>query len=351
MPKVPPNTKYKKKYKEEELSLAVAAIKDGMLKREAARLYNIPRATLQFRLSENFNDKTRPGPPTVLTDSEELKIKEWVITSSKKGFPRRKEVLHSVEQFLIQRPRPNKFKENKPGEGWYKLFLKRHPKIVTRTAEAVTSASANVTEDNIKNWFKQIENSLPDEELKILDDPDRIFNGDETGFQLCPKQGKVLAEKGSRDVNEIDMAPAKSSITVMFTFSTSGKVTTPMIIHPLKRIGADIKRSVPLHWGISSSENGWMTKEIFYRYVTHILHQHLVRENVTFPVILFVDGHKSHNNYELSEKCKELGIVLVALYPNATRILQPADVAAFKPKKMNGRKLCLSGDETTFLSN
>lgn len=85
-------------------------------------------------------------------------------------------------------PRVSKFKDNRPGEGWYKLFLKRHPKIAIRTAEAVTSASANVSEENVRNWFKQIENTLTAEELKILDDPSRIYNGDETGFQLCPKQ-------------------------------------------------------------------------------------------------------------------------------------------------------------------
>lgn len=49
-----------------------------------------------------------------------------------------------------------KFKQNKPGEGWYKRFLKRHPEMAQRTAEAVTSVSANVSEENIKNWFKQI---------------------------------------------------------------------------------------------------------------------------------------------------------------------------------------------------
>lgn len=156
-------------------------------------------------------------------------------------------------------------------------------------------------------------------------------------FNFVPNRA-VLAEKGSKDVNEIDMAAAKSNITVMFTFSASGKVTPPLIIYPLKRMREDIQRSVPLTWGIALSDNGWMTQGIFFRYVTQILYSHLVKENVTLPVILFVDGHKSHINYELSEKCKELGIVLVALYPNATRILQPADVAAFKPIKNEWKK-------------
>lgn len=334
MPKPSAGQTYIKRYTEQELMSAVAAIKNGMPKKEAARVFNIPRATLQFRINHDLAN-TKPGPPTVLTRAEEETIVEWIVASSKKGFPLRKEdVLYSVEQFLKKAPRPNVFVDNKPGEGWYKLFLKRHPELSPRTAEAVTSASANVSEQNIRKWFQQIENILKEEQLfEILDDPSRIFNGDETGFQLCPKQGKVLAQKGAPDVYEVDMAPAKSSITVMFTFSASGTITPPMVIYPLKRMRAEIRESVPSHWGLSISETGWMTKEIFYQYITNVLHPYLISQYVVFPVILFLDGHKSHINYDLSLKCKELGIVLIALYPNATRILQPADVAAFRPIK------------------
>jgi hypothetical protein len=32
----------------------------------------------------------------------------------------------------------------------------------------------------------------------IMEDPSRIFNGDESGFQICPSTGSVLAEKGQK---------------------------------------------------------------------------------------------------------------------------------------------------------
>ena len=35
---------------------------------------------------------------------------------------------------------------------------------------------------------------------KLMDDPSRIFNGDETGFQICPSTGRALAEKGVKYV-------------------------------------------------------------------------------------------------------------------------------------------------------
>jgi hypothetical protein len=77
-----------------------------------------------------------------------------------------------------------------------------------------------------------------------------------------------------------------------------------------------------------------MTSEVFYEYIANVFHPFLVSQGVVFPVVLFVDGRKSHLTYQLSVLCNELKIEVIALYPNATRILQPADVAVFHPVKM-----------------
>ncbi|KAF2888796.1 hypothetical protein ILUMI_17377, partial [Ignelater luminosus] len=65
-------------------------INNGMSKREAARVFCIPRSTLQFRMSEKFN-KTKHGPATVLTHDKELCLVEWIKECHQKGFPRRKD--------------------------------------------------------------------------------------------------------------------------------------------------------------------------------------------------------------------------------------------------------------------
>lgn len=342
MPKVQSGKKYSKAYSEASLEKALEAIKNGMGKKTAARTYNIPRATLQFRLSKEFV-KSRPGPDTVLSSQEESDLAKWIVESSRKGFPRRKEdVIKSVKLFLDQNPRPNSFIDNTPGGGWYKLFLRRHQNLSIRTSEAVTTASSKVSESQIRNWFRHIENYLKENDLfHILSDPSRVYNGDETNFILCPKNTKVIAPKGEKNVYEVDHAQSKSCITVMFTFAADGETTPPMIIFPLKRMRPDIQKSVPKLWGIGLSDNGWMKAELFYQYVQNVLHPALQKKKVVFPIILFVDGHKSHTTLQLSQLCQNLGIILIALYPNATRLLQPADVAAFRPIKIMWRKAVL----------
>jgi hypothetical protein len=100
-----------------------------------------------------------------------------------------KDLQASVHHFLEANPRQNPFKDNHPGEGWYKGFLRRHQELTERQPEAVTLASANVSEADIRSCFQQIETYLKEEDLfQILDDPTRVFNSDETNFQLSQNQ-------------------------------------------------------------------------------------------------------------------------------------------------------------------
>ena len=78
-----------------------------------------------------------------------------------------------------------------------------------------------------------------------MDDPSRIFNGDETGFQICPSTGSVLAEKGAKNVCSIDEGSSKENIIVMFSFSANGKKCYPVIVYPYKKIPVKLAQSVP----------------------------------------------------------------------------------------------------------
>lgn len=78
-----------------------------------------------------------------------------------------------------------------------------------------------------------------------------------------------------------------------------------------------------------------MTSKVSYEYIANYFCKWLDEHGIKFPVVLFLDGHKSHLSYHLCKFCKEKGIILVALCPNATHIIQPLHVAVFKPFKQN----------------
>jgi len=71
---------------------------------------------------------------------------------------------------------------------------------------------------------------------EIMTDSSRIFSGAETGFQMYPSTGRVLAEKETKNVYSIDKGSSKKNITVMFSFSANGKKCCPMNVYPCKRI-------------------------------------------------------------------------------------------------------------------
>ncbi|XP_062704375.1 uncharacterized protein LOC134286727 [Aedes albopictus] len=302
---------------------------------KAAKHYGVPRSTIRSRLKMKDRAVYRSGPMSVLTEQEEDELESWVFDSQRRGIPVTKDMLReSVKHFLDENPRDNPFINNYSGMKWLKLFLQRRPKIALRTPEFITNASAKVSPDDIKSWFRQIETYLTEKNLMhVLDDPRRILNGDETSFNLNPKTKTVLALRSSRNVYDVERNSSKLNVTVMFTFHASGETVPPTIIYPYKNIPQDIAQSVPPTWGIGKSDNGWMTSFVFRHYIETALNPYLERNQIKKPVIFIIDGHSSHINLETSKMCQDLGIELIALYPNVTRIMQPADVSAFKPLK------------------
>ncbi|KAJ8888726.1 hypothetical protein PR048_008218 [Dryococelus australis] len=98
---------------------------------------------------------------------------------------------------------------------------------------------------------------------------------------------------------------------------------TPQIIYPYKRILAEIVHGL----------NRWTTGQKFYSYVCNTFLP-LLKKNIKFPILYLIDGHRSHFAYNVSKFCVDNEILLFALLPNATHILQPADVSSvMKPER------------------
>ena len=322
------------------MEAALEAVRSGASSQRAAcKEFGVPRGTLQDKLAGRVPEGRRMGPNTILIQDEEQSLETWIKQVAKRGFPRKKiDLINTVQKIIDEDGRPNPFRNNRPGETWYRQFLKRHPNIAVRTAESVNKARGSVTEERIRNWFTELREYLQENDhLDILEDGSRILNADETNFQLSPKSGKVLGIKGWKNIYEVVPGNEKETITVLCTLNASGDVIKGMVVFPYKRPPKVLVDSVPETWAIGLSDSGWMKAETFYEYVANILHPWLLEHNVKLPVLFFVDGHTTHLTLQLSNFCSQNGIILYCLYPNATHILQPADVSVFKPLKLQWR--------------
>ncbi|XP_050681505.1 uncharacterized protein LOC126976946 [Leptidea sinapis] len=327
-------------YKEEDLKNAIDSIKNQLMGyREACRYYGVPFATVHDRLSGKVavNKKPKVGPDPVLGVQGEEKLTKWIIDMAKCGFPLNKQdLLESVSKIIAKSGAKTPFKDGKPGDTWYQKFLKRHPQISIREPEGINNARAVLTEKRIRCWFKDLREFIESiDAMDIFQDPDRIFNGDETGFSLSPKSGKVLGPKGYKNLYVIKKNNEKENITVLLVFSASGQLCPPLVIFPYVRPPKALVDNMPESWVLGRSESGWMKSDVFYEYITNDFNAWLTKNKVKRPIILFIDGHKSHMTFPLSEFCQANGIILYALPPNSTHMLQPADVSVFRPLKQN----------------
>ncbi|XP_074106388.1 uncharacterized protein LOC141532112 [Cotesia typhae] len=335
MPKVKKNKKF---YTTSDLGAALQDAQRGIPLGVCCKKYGIPKTTLHSRLKKNIPLDAKKGPKTYLTKEEEDQIVKWIFYLSDRGFPVTKnQLLDSVRDIVTELDRKIDFIDNRPGRHWYQAFLRRHPDISRRVVQNLSSVRASVTEKCLRGWFEEVQSYLVKKKLIDLL-PNRIFNGDESAFQLCPKAEPVFTRKGTKAVYKVVNTNDKENITTLFMVNAAGDMVPPMIVYPYQRIPHNVSKDVPNGWFVSGSTSGWMTAEHFYEYVANCLHPWLVKSKIEFPIILYVDGHSSHLTLPLVNFCRDNEIELVALYPNSTHILQPLDVAVFHPVKTAWKK-------------
>ena len=215
----------KKNYSCIDLEQALNDISCGMSVYAVAKCYNIPEATLKYR--KNGKGFGKRGRKTIFSPQQEKTISEWLIKCAERGGPRTKDELLEA----VNRIRQHESGDQAVGKQWLKLFMQRNQEISFRVAQPVTRSSACVSEDNIRSWFKKIYSYFQKEDLlHLLNDPSRWINSDETGFELNPRPGKVLAAKGSKNVNFVETAHPSERVSVMYTFGADGYVYSPQMI-------------------------------------------------------------------------------------------------------------------------
>lgn len=219
-------------YSEEMIQTCIQYIDRGEKTVYAAcKMFNIPMSTVRYRMSGQWKKKRSTGPRSVLTIEEEQQIVDWLIGMQERGFPvSRRTMIFKVSDFLTENPRETPFKHNRPGKyycifltgtqmkndllfpgrKWFASFMRRNPGFSLRTPEAITSASARVSEEDLRGWFGSTRTFLAKNHLlHIMNFPNRVWNGDETSFYLHPKSKEVIARTGSRNVYEVEQAPGK----------------------------------------------------------------------------------------------------------------------------------------------
>ena len=303
--------------------------------RAAARAYNVPRTTIADKLSGRVPEAATPtGRRPMLTPEEESTLVRYTQLMAEIGYPLTKmEFLKEVKRILDIDGRETVFKNNLPGYKWFELFKKRNPDMAMRTPMSLGHERSKVSQEMVEGWFnglfRFLEKEVPDFE-KVIKNPRRIFNGDESGFPLYAKQNRVLAPKGARNVYQV-VTNNKVQITVMAAFNAFGEYVPPLILFPGERL-RDVGLSGFPEASYATTKNGWMDTETFVAYLGTLVN-FAMENDIQFPILFFVDGHSTHVSLPAAEFCRKNRVILYCLLPNATHVLQACDIGLFGPMK------------------
>ena len=323
----------KGKWNEEDMMEAMKAVNElQMTVYGAAKHYKIPRETLRSRVTGKVSLNAKTGRPTTLTTDEEAEIVETCQVFAEWGFGLRKDDVKAVvADFCRTMRRKNPFKQGMPGDDWWAGFMCRHPALVRRKPQALQMVRAQCSRVEVVNhWFIECLKPTLDS-LNLHHHPERVFNVDEVGFPLSGRATSVLVKKGMKSPQSLIPGSGRDNITVQVCCSASGELLPPYVIYSGQRLQYNCTSGGPLGTRYSCSANGWMTGSNFIDWLKSVFIASLSPQHP--PVLLILDGHTSHISYEVRTLARDNNVHLLKLPPHLTHLLQPLDLAVFKPMK------------------
>ncbi|KAJ3619091.1 hypothetical protein MTP99_005878 [Tenebrio molitor] len=315
----------------DNLVAAIAAVRSGRAVREVSRTFEIPRSTIQKRMKNNHTEGPSLGRLPVFSKVEEKQLAAHVLKISKLfyGVSRleiKKCAYDYAEKNNLRCPFNNEKKS--AGDDWLCGFLRRNPSVVLRKPEPTSiNRITAFNKEQVSLFFKNLYHILTKYKCKEC----RIFNTDETGISTVQKPGKILAQKGVKQVGFATSWERGRNITVVCAFSASGIYVPPMFIYGRKRMHPLLKKGGPPGAAYCCSDKGWITEELFIQYLKHF--QEFVKASLDDPVLLIMDNHSTHCTLEAYVFCKANGIILLTIPPHTSHRLQPLDVTFYGPLK------------------
>lgn len=330
-------------YTEERLNQAVTEVVENQLSlRGAAAKYNIPYGTLHNKFHGKFIKKA--GAQTAFSETEEIMILKSAAKCAEWGFPLSLLDLRMFAKKLLDKQgrAVSQFRNNRPGVEWAYSMLRRHKtEYSQRVATNIKKARAAVSPESLHEYFnnlKEVIENVP---------PANIFNYDESNMTDDPGKKIGIYKRGVK-YPEKAMNFSKSATTVMVCGSADGVLLPPYIIYKSIHLYDTWKERAPAGAPccdqpccsqgsrFNRTASGWIDGPTFRDWFRTAFLPHARR--LPGRKVLVGDNLSSHLDDEVLRLCSEYDIDFVCLVPNATHLIQPLDVAFFRPMKSAWRQ-------------
>lgn len=193
-------------YPRETLEEALEDIKSGRQNPYAAsKKYRIPISTIMDHIKGRHGKKSKTlGRSTAIPLKEEKRCADALLKMQKYGFELSKnEVLYLVADFVKTNEIKTSFKDNFPGDEWFRGFKKRHNLCFKKKMDNSCNSFAT-----IEDYFALLDSTI--KELGLENEPARIWSVDGTSFYsgvASKSKSKVKTENVKKN-NKVNRKPS-----------------------------------------------------------------------------------------------------------------------------------------------
>lgn len=301
--------------------------------KKASVVFKVPRTSIHSRLKrQGLNPVRNLGRfKPVFTEKMEMDLSKHIINLEKLFYglsttDLRRIAFHFAEANQINHP----FNKDRKlaGKDWLISFLKRQGNLSIRRPEATSIARVTgFSKHRVSEFFENLEEILD----KYNFPPHKIFNCDETGITCVQKPGKILAEKGRKQVGRLTSLERGKNTTLLACVSATGTFIPPFVVFPRVRMNPTLLNGAfPGTVGFPA-KSGWMDADLFVKFLKHFID--CTKTTKESPSLLILDGHSSHKSIESINLARNSGVIILTLPPHTSNRLQPLDVSVFGPFK------------------
>ena len=175
-------------------------------------------------------------------------------------------------------------REKKAGKDWF-LSLKDRNKLAFRAPESTSLARATAfNRYNVTQFYNNLAAVMDRYKFSAND----IWNLDETGCTTVQSPGKVVAQRGKKQVGSLTSAERGELVTVEYCVNAVGNVIPPLFVFPRVHYRDHFLNGAPTSAIGRASRSGWMNEEIFSDYMHHFIqHTGCTKER---KVLLILDN-------------------------------------------------------------
>ena len=314
---------------ERRIILPTQAIKNNQnfSRRQAAKIYDLPEATLRHRINGRTSKHDSRNGRQKLTKSEEDAIVQSVLDLDERGFPPRIAGVEDMANLLLKSRDGGRV-----GSNWTARFITRQQELKTRLNRVYDFQRAACEDPDLVNaWFKLVDNMKAKYGIADSD----FYNFGETGFMMGVICASMVVTRADRQGRSKSVQPGNREWATAIECVNSEAWCLPpfLVVQGANHLAHWYSQTnIPGDWVIKTTFNGWTDNETGLEWIRHF-DQHTKSRAKGAYRMLVLDGHESHKSPAFDVFCKDNNIITLCLPAHSSHLLQPLDVGCFNPLK------------------